>query len=191
MKKIYIIILIASLVILGIAIGIGILISNNNTYDFKEQEQQLADEDNKNNLNIIKTSSDEIKTSPNCFLIFNTYYKECKHTITDRRKISNKDVNKTKEQIQELYKNWQIENFGEKEIVFFTEKEGICNEHFIIKDENNYISIYSINEKEEEILEEVTNIVTTYLPQIDKENLKKGIKVVGREKLNSIIEDYE
>ena len=53
-------------------------------------------------------------------LIFNTYYKECGHTITDKRKIGSKNVNKTKEQLIEEYKDGFDETaFKEKYTEYF------------------------------------------------------------------------
>lgn len=44
---------------------------------------------------------------------------------------------------------------------------------------------------EKETLKEMTHIVTSYLPETDLAKLKEGIQVVGKEELNSTIEDYE
>lgn len=192
MKKGYIIFFAIVAVILGIAIGI--ILNNNNSYDLqKVEEVKLANKvtQNTENLNTIMTSTAEVITSPNCKLVFNTYYKQCEHTISETKKISSKSVNKTKEQLQEIYRDWEIKEFSEKEVVLYSEEPGNCREHFVIRDENGYIAIYNINEKGEEILEEQTDIITNYLPEIDKENLKKGIKIIGRNNLNLRIEDYE
>ena len=62
---------------------------------------------------------------------------------------------------------------------------------YIIREKNGYIAIYQVNEEGKELLREITQISTNYLPEIDKKKLKDGIKAIGREELNSIIEDYE
>ena len=53
------------------------------------------------------------------------------------------------------------------------------------------IAIYEEKEDESEVLKEMTGISTEYLTENDKMELEKGIKVYGKEELNSMIEDYE
>ena len=65
------------------------------------------------------------------------------------------------------------------------------NKTYIVKAEDNYIKVYYINNKNEEILYRVTDISTQYLGQNDVEELKQGIKVVGLQELNQLIEDFE
>ena len=67
----------------------------------------------------------------------------------------------------------------------------ITEETYIIKEKDGYIAIYELNKNGKEILKEITQIVTKYLPDIDKLKLQEGIKVVGKEKLVSILENYE
>ena len=47
-----------------------------------------------------------------------------------------------------------------------------------------------LSDGKEEIYQN-TGISTEYLPETDKISLRDGIKVFGRENLNSIIEDFE
>lgn len=104
-------------------------------------------------------------------------------------------MNKTKEELEIKYEEWKIQSFKKNEIIFYKEQEGICNEHYIIKDNEGYVCVYLIYSNQEknkqEILVEVTEIITDYLPETDKRALKEGIKVVGRDKLNATLEDYE
>ena len=66
-----------------------------------------------------------------------------------------------------------------------------CNEHYILKLKDGVIAIYEEKEDESEVLKEMTGISTEYLTENDKMELEKGIKVYGKEELNSMIEDYE
>ncbi len=65
------------------------------------------------------------------------------------------------------------------------------NRHYIIKEKDNLISIYYINENQEEILYRVTDISTEYLSEEDIESLRQGIDVYGMQNLNQLIEDFE
>ena len=65
------------------------------------------------------------------------------------------------------------------------------NRTYIVKAEDNYIKIYYLNNNNEEILYRVTDIAVQYLGENDVEELKQGIRVVGLQELNQLIEDFE
>ena len=62
---------------------------------------------------------------------------------------------------------------------------------YIIKEYNDNIVIYVLDKNGKEHLRETTQILTKYLPEVDREKLKVGIRVVGKEGLNKALEDYE
>lgn len=193
MKKSYmwIIIGICAIVVLGIIVGI--FVSKNSTKDEKKVETKLVstEQNIQNGIELISTSYAEVKASPNCLFEFKTYYKGCKHTTTKRENIPEELVNKTEIEMQDRYKDYKIEEFTANNIVLYQEKEGICDEHYLLKENNGYIAIYKIDNAGKEILKENTQIVTTYLPETDKQNLKNGIKIIGKENLSLTLEDYE
>lgn len=194
MRKKYIIILFMILTIIaGVLVGI-LLSGRNRTYNLEpETKSQLArnTQNLQNEIQIIETASTEIKTSPSCLFTFQTYYKECNHTINEREDIPKECVNQTEEELQEKYKDFAIKQFTSAEVIFYEEREGICNEHYVIKDNNGYVSIYTTDSFGKETLKETTQIVTMYLAESDKMRLKEGIKANGKEELNALIEDYE
>lgn len=192
MKRNYIIIGIALVVIVsGIIVGL-ILGRRNQTYNMQQEpETTLAEANTQNEIKIITTSNMEVKTTPNTILQFQICYKECYHTITKKVQMKEEDVNKTEEDLQEKYRDWMIKEFTAEQIIFYQEQEGICNEHYVLRDENGYVAIYNIDSSGQENLKEITDIVINYLTETDKMELKEGIKIVGQENLNAAIEDYE
>lgn len=194
MRKSYIVLtIIAIIAILLILIFLFGKINSNK--DQNEQIiQNIGDIENTevlNTIHVVITSSQDIKTTPNTVFVFKTYYDKCMHVINKKIKVSEEFVNKSEEQIQIFYEDWKIEEFSKDKVVFYRELEGICNEHYIIKDVDGYLNIFMIDENNVENLLEKTDIVTMYMPDEDKVLLKEGIKVIGKDNLNSAIEDYE
>lgn len=68
---------------------------------------------------------------------------------------------------------------------------GFCDEHYIVKEDNGFINIYTVDKEGIQKLKEKTEISTMYLPEQDLENLKVGISIVGKMNLYSFLEDYE
>ena len=194
MKKSYIVIgCIVLSILMGIAIGILIGIDNKSSQLIENPKTKLAENDNVivNEIKLVATSSLDIKTTPNTILTFKTFYNECEHTVVSKENIPKEYVNLTKDELQKKYKDWTIQEFTKEEVIFIKDQEGICNEHYIIKDNNGYISIYTIDSNGEEKLKEKTDIVISYLPEADQIELKNGIKVIGKDELNATLEDYE
>lgn len=195
MKKWLIIIFLVIIVIVAIFVGTSIYKSQNSDDNIKQEEVNTKVEnkiDNviKNDISIDINAKEE-KISPNATLILKKTYKECGHSIKEYVEIPEELVNLTKEELEEQYKDWTIEKFTPLDVILTKEIEGTCKEHYILKEKDGVIAIYEEKENGEEVLKEITGISTEYLTENDKMEIKKGIKVYGKEALNSLIEDYE
>lgn len=133
----------------------------------------------------------EEKTTPHTRLVLKKKYQECGHIINEYAQIPEEMVNKTKEEIEEEYKEWKIDNFSSTQLELIKDVKGYCNEHFIVKIKDDIVAIYKIDKEGKEVLEETTGIAIEYLTPEDVEKLEQGIKVYGEENLNAMIEDFE
>ncbi len=198
MKKGYLISFIG-IVMFVILITIGVIIYSNTNSNLEEKEEEkniikkneIEENMLQSNTQLVTTSQEQEKVSPNCLFIFKIYYKKCEHIVVDKEIASEVMVNKTREDLESIYKDWNIVTFRNDEVLFYKEEEGICKEHYILKELEGCIAIYSLDEEERETLKEKTAIITTYLPEEDVDRLKEGIRVDGTDKLNKALEDYE
>ena len=191
-------IIIAFIIIFIIAIFVG-----NYIYDSNNKEENTIKSENTSNSIVnqvdysvrnditINTDSEEEKISPNATLILKKHYKECDHTIKEYAEIPEEFVNLTKSEIEKEYPEWKVEKFTPLDIILIKEEEGFCNEHFILKEKQGVITVYKIDKQGEESLYDTTGISVEYLTESDKLELKNGIKVYGKEELNSMLENYE
>lgn len=191
--------------ILGLIVSIGIYIYNTSNTSTRIEDAKINIEDNKkanaeesveSSINyidedIIQTSRIEEKVSPDATLIIKKYYKSCGHTTKDYATVPEEIVNKSENEVKQLYSNWEIKGFSPDEIVLYKQLDGICNEHYVLRQLDGVIAVYTMNNEGKEILQEKTSITTEYLPEEDLDKLGVGIKVTGKENLNSLLEDYE
>lgn len=204
MKRNWIIILIIAIILIGIIVGILIYKNENkkssNIVENKinQVSEKVTDECteewsklNETAKKDIETNSSEEKISPNCLITIKKYYKGCGHTTNEYLDISKELVNKTKEDLQKKYEGYEIQEFSSTGVTLYKEYDGECGEHYVVREDNGKISIYRINENKEEELYEKTEISIDYLTETDKMNIKNGINVNGKEKLNQLIEDFE
>ena len=122
--------------------------------DCTEEMEELQKQ---NELDTQANAQTQITLSPNCSFIFKTRYEECGHITNKYMNIPTELVNKTQEEIQNIYSEWTIEEFESNEVVLVKSKEGSCGEHYVLRDVNGFIVVYLINDSGEENVYEETD----------------------------------
>lgn len=204
MKKSWIIILVAAIIIIGIIAGLAIYNKNEKTQnnivenEINKVSEKITDECTEEYEEIerqakldIETNSSEEKISPNCLITLKRYYNECQHTINEYIDIPQNLVNGTEEDLKKEYPNWEIQKYSSNEIILYREFDSNCGQHFILKNDNGKITIYKINEEMQEEVYEKTEISVEYLTETDKVEIQNGIRVNGVEELNQLLENFE
>lgn len=202
MKKVWIIGLIIAIIIIGIILGIFIYNKNANKNKqssivkneiniVSEKVTDECTEEYQNSEKEIETDSQEEKISPNCLLTLKKYYEECNHTINEYVDIPQDLVNGTEEDLKNEYPYWQVEKYSSNDIILYKEFNSNCGQHFVLREDNGKITVYKINENNEEEVYENTEISVEYLSETDKIKISEGIRVNGIEELNQLLEDFE
>lgn len=201
MKKVWIIGLIIAIIIIGIILGIFIYNNNTNNKQNSIVENEInivsekvtdeCTEEYQNSEEEIETDSQEEKISPNCLLTLKKYYEECNHTINEYVDIPQDLVNGTEEDLKKEYPYWQVEKYSSNDIILYKEFNSNCGQHFVLREDNGKITVYKINENNEEEVYENTEISVEYLSETDKIKISEGIRVNGIEELNQLLEDFE
>lgn len=194
MKKVLWLFLVLAIVI-GFFVGKYLYIKENNN------ENEVVGENiagtKVNTVNIIEnvdvpTSTKDEKISVNTKIVQQLYYNKCNHMIETVMKDTTKYINMTEDMLKKEFPNWEIKEFTSEKVVLYREEEDFCNEHFLVKDVDGYVTIYTLNASNEvlEILK-TTDIATKYLTDADKSSLKDGITIYTEKNLNKLIEDFE
>lgn len=198
MKKAWLIaMIIVLLFIIGIFTGIYSYHQQNAKDSNPKGTSQLAQEENTQigtikpaNLTV-ETASNQTKISPNCILTKKQYYQDCDHLIKKQEIVPEYLVNKSEEELKQAYPGWTIEEFSSDQITLYRESAGYCDQHYVIRENNGVLAIYTLDVAGNEIWKEDTDIQTMYLTPTDLEKVREGMKAIGDEELNSILEDFE
>lgn len=151
-------------------------------------QQQTNKIENTTSINI---NSEQEKVSPKASLVLEKHYEGCDHTIKQYLSAPEEMINMTKEEVEEKYADWVVEKFSPLEVIVLKQEEGMCNQHYVLRQKDGKIVVYRIEHDGKEILKEETGISTEYLTQTDLLKIQQGIKVYGDEQLNSTLEDFE
>lgn len=194
---------IIAIVTVGIVLGFltGLYLYKINQIDYSEKRiiaETIEDKDaaivelNDSELsNLIETNNTEEKTSPNCIITLKIYYEVCEHLIETRKNIEEAQVNLTEEELKQKFNNWEVQKFTSNEIVLYKEVNEFCDEHFLLKEEDGYITIYKLDENQNAEFFQTTEISTEYLAEEDLEQIRNGIKIYTQKELNKTLEDFE
>lgn len=191
MNKIEIFFLILATCIMGVAMGIVVHVYENS----KSEEEIVRDarvlNSMKSNNEAVSTSANIEKVSPNAQIVFETYYDKCGHTIISKQKVSKDDINKTEQEIKDKYRGYEVREFSPEEIKLYKKADKICENHYVVKEQNGIIAVFSRNNDGTETLKNKTDLSTKYLPKEDIDLLKNGIEANSNEELEQILSDYE
>lgn len=199
MKKYTIIAIIALGIILGFLTGMYLYKINQIDYNSKEQIAKTVEDEctilgelNDQELeNLITTSIEEEKASPNCIITLKIYYNKCEHLLESKQKIEDTEVNLTEEELKERFSDWEVQKFTPTEIVLYKEVNEFCNEHYLLKEKDGYIAIFKLDENNNQTFLELTDISTQYLTEKDLEKIQEGITIYTKKELNKTLEDFE
>ena len=156
--------------------------------DIVEEQNHTIDED-------IEIVREENRITPNTFIEERIHYKDCSHVVSSSELAQNEVVNLTRSEYEEYlnttYPNLRLVSFSNVKIVVFGERNHLCQEHYIIGEQNGYIAIFNIDENGESILyKSFTDYPLSLLPDMDQEKLKEGIVVNSEEELSEILENF-
>jgi ribosomal protein S17E len=111
----------------------------------------------------------------------------CGHSKTEIIKPTDQIINKTSDEIKEIYPNWTIKQFSKNYLVVEEIKETQCENHFVIKLVNNKLQVF---QNEKGIIKEVA-INVNLLTEEDKKILISGITVNSEYELLEIMESFQ
>ena len=200
MKKSTIVILVLLIIFLAILSGVIINILDDNRLkeaqinEIKKANELIESNNLKNQIvheDVIEASQSNIKLSPNAYICFEKYYKTCGHTMIEKEKIEDSEVNKTEEYFKNAYSDWEIKDFNQNEVKLYKEIDGSCDKHYLISIQDENIAIFTIDDDGNTNLKEVTDIPIEYLTEEDVKLLEQGITANGDSELSKKLEDFE
>jgi hypothetical protein len=189
-----------TIIVFVVGISLGMYYSNNQKDEKVVENKKVIDSiqdvviknvqaENKEK-ETIETISNEEKVSPYAKMIVEKKFAKCGHTTVKTLDVPKEIVNLTKKEIEEKYTGWEVKDFSKEQFTLYRVIEANCDDHFVLKENDGYITVY--NELTDEIsnLIEKTDIQVESLREEDQNDLQDGIKIYGKSELSSLIEDF-
>lgn len=169
-----------------------LIINNNKKKDKEKLAKNVSNEYYLEELNeIVSVTSEVEKITPNTSFVIKKEYSECGHIIKEEVEIPRECINKTKNELEQEYTGWNIENFSNDEVIISKKENGYCDKHYILREREGIVAIYALDRDGKEVFKEDTSIGIEYLTETDSLSIRQGMQIYGDEKLNSFLEDFE
>lgn len=139
---------------------------------------------------VVETVKSEEKISPYAKLVIRKKFSRCNHMTVNIIDVPKELINLPRKALEEKYSGWEVEKFSSNEIVIYREIDANCEDHFVLKEKDGDIGVYNELTEDKMNLIEMLKINVEVLNEEDKKNLQDGIRVYGKDNLNSLIEDY-
>ncbi len=156
----------------------------------KKVQGKNEEENNSGEEKIVEVVRTEEKISPYAKLVIKKKFSKCNHTTVSIVDVPKELVNLPRKDLEEKYSGWEIEKFSSDEVILYREIAANCEDHFVLKEKDGNIAIYNETDEDEMNLIEILSVNLGLLSEEDKNNLQEGIKIYGKDELNSLIEDY-
>ncbi len=141
---------------------------------------------------VTETIQKEDKIGPNTSIILRTLYTVCSHEVDEHITVDNNYINKTYDEIKEIFIDYDIIEFNNKHVTIKNTNETYCPYHYFLIEENEKITIYKEITEDKKELFETLDVLVDNLRQNDQYMFKNGgIKIYGRENLYKFIEDFD
>ena len=156
----------------------------------KKVQGKNEEENNSGEEKIVEVVRTEEKISPYAKLVIKKKFSKCNHTTVSIVDVPKELVNLPRKDLEEKYSGWEIEKFSSGEVILYREIAANCEDHFVLKEKDGNIAIYNETDEDKMNLIEILSVNLDLLSEEDKNNLQEGIKIYGKDELNSLIEDY-
>ena len=156
----------------------------------KKVQGKNEEENNSGEEKIVEVVRTEEKISPYAKLVIKKKFSKCNHTTVSIVDVPKELVNLPRKDLEEKYSGWEIEKFSSDEVILYREIAANCEDHFVLKEKDGNIAIYNETDEDKMNLIEILSVNLDLLSEEDKNNLQEGIKIYGKDELNSLIEDY-
>lgn len=202
MPKIFKFFLFGSVFVIGISLGTYLGINGSQSLGEQDDERENnivpvqdvvirnVQKEQQEEKNVVETVVSETKLSPYAKMIIEKKFTKCGHSTVEIIDIPDEIINMTEREIIDKYENWEVRSFNSKEVSLYREIVANCNDHFVIKEKDGYLAIYTSVTDDLMNLKEITDIDVTSLPSGDVKNIEKGIYVYGQDKLSKLLEDF-
>ena len=150
-----------------------------------------ADKNDSQEIEIEIAPNKEVRITEKTKLVYEYLYKDDAKIDKTEEDAPYFLINKTQQEIKDLYNDWDLLKFTENEVVLRKTVEGMSRQYYYIGVLDGYVAVFYKNAINGSNLKEITSTPYSTLPIEEQYKIQKGIEVTGEDNLIRLLEDYD
>lgn len=150
--------------------------------------QESAEDDAE--AEVVEAASKEEKITPSTKMVYRYNFADDGVTEEVEEEPSYFLIDLTLSDLLKYYSTWDIVSFSSKEVVMEKTIYGPSMQRYVVGEKDGYIAVFYEQEQNGVNLKEITSIPVDALSEEERLRLTQGIKVIGKDSLARVLEDY-
>lgn len=186
------------LVIFGIVLIVvfGIILGYLSADLYTKLNDNTKSSDNSEVLNISETSFNDPILNEGAMIVYKRMYIKCNEVMTEQETADSQYTGKNEEELKEVFKDWRITSFNNKEIVLQKDIDSYSPNYYklgIYNDGENedMVAVFTFNADGEEVVMSVTETPASLLHEDDIKRLQDGIYTNDEDDMYNMLQNFD
>lgn len=158
------------------------------TISQSNENDNISEQTTQESAPVLNVSQEKITLSTK--MVYEYYYEDDDKTEVLEEVPPYFLIDMTRINLEENFKDWQIQSFSSKEVVMRKNIKGQSSQHYILGEYEGYIAVFYQKEINGVNLKEITDTPVNSLSEEEQARLREGIRIEGNDELMKVLEDY-
>lgn len=156
-------------------------------YSKAKQEPVVQDQEIQQTEPVAK---DEAVIGENAEIVYQYYYTEDQRTAEQKEPVQNYLLGLNLAQVRSIYNGWQVVFFSPEKVILRSTVEGRSDESFLLGEQNGMLAVFREDADGKITLYECTDVPLSVLPEIERQQIQEGVRILGEDNLAKVLADY-
>lgn len=126
----------------------------------------------------------------NAEIVYQYYYTEDQITAEQVEPVQIYLLGLNLAQVRSIYNGWQVVYFSPDKVILRSTVEGRSDESFLLGEQNGMLAVFQENADGKITLYECTDVPLSVLPEWERQQIRKGVRILGEDNLAKVLADY-
>ena len=129
-------------------------------------------------------AKEETVIGENAEIVYQYYYTEDQRTAEQVEPVQNYLLGLNLAQVRSIYDGWQVVFFSPDKVILRSD------ESFLLGEQNGMLAVFREDADGKITLYECTDVPLSVLPEIERQQIREGVRILGEDNLARALADY-
>lgn len=135
-------------------------------------------------------AKEEAVIGENAEIVYQYYYTEDQRTAEQVEPVQNYLLGLNLAQVRSIYDGWQVVFFSPDKVILRSTVEGRSDESFLLGEQDGMLAVFREDADGKITLYECTDVPLSVLPEIERQQIQEGVRILGEDNLARVLADY-